>query len=80
VSCHWLTFSAAGRPAAAAGRPATPCRSVVYTARRGAAGLRLQGTALTQLLTASSSSSSSSGGGGGGSQPSQWLEEHSTES
>ena len=37
VSCHWLTFSAAGRPAAAAGRPATPCRSVVYTARRGAA-------------------------------------------
>jgi len=45
--------------------------------------LRLQGTALTQLLTASSSSSNSSsggGGGGGGSQPSQWLEEHSTES
>jgi len=51
---------------------------IYRAARRGAAGLRLQGTALTQLLTGSSSSSS--GGGSGGSQPSQWLEEHSTES
>jgi len=76
VSCHWLTFSAAGSPAAAAADRRPPAGR--WSIPRGAAGLRLQGTALTQLLTASSSSSSSSGGGG--SQPSQWLEEHSTES
>ena len=87
VSCHWLTFSAAGRPAAAAADRRPPAGRWYIprgAARRGAAGLRLQGTALTQLPTGSSSSSSSGGsgggGGGGGSQPSQWLEEHSTES